>query len=297
MRINPASFDARVLAHGPWSFSKIGRVEKCTKQYALKDRQKIKGDLGSAQSRIGSCVHKVFEFATAETYDLSDTSIQDPLREMLHRFAPEEEYQLTPSELRTAETMLPHVEAFVRKLSGFCTTNGVTTRYREVKLAIRPDGGATSFFDKQSLFRGVIDLALLTDRRTLVIIDHKTGGYKNVKNHVPQLYLYMLLTLSAYPEVDFVQGGIHYLGRPTEFLSAPDHTMRAWSRADVARVVAPWLPTYMNAAARRLQLVDDGQEKAELGWICEWCEYANERTCPEGLAEVKRRALKRGDAL
>lgn len=297
MPMSAASFDPRVLAHAPWSFSKIGRVEKCTKQYALKDKKKIKGDLGSAQSRIGSCVHKVFEFATAETYDLSAGSIQDPLREMLARFAPEEEFQLSPTELKTAELMLPHVEAFVRKLSGFCAANGVLTRYREVKLAIRPDGGATSFFDKQGLFRGVIDLALLTDRRTLVIIDHKTGGYKGVKNHVPQLYLYMLLTLAAYPDVDFVQGGIHYLGRPTEFLPAPDHTMRAWSRADVDRVVAPWLPTYMNAAARRLQLVDDGLEKAELSWVCEWCEYANERTCPEGLSEVQRRALKRGDTL
>lgn len=276
-----------VLKYAPWSVSKVGMLERCSRQFLFQYVQKKPEGRGSTQSRVGIGTHAILEAALKP--DVSDIRapgvIDKALSELKERERP------TQEELLTIEGFLPDIEVFAKKFAAFAQSVGAKAILREEKLAIRPDFSSAAFFDDKGLIRGVLDLGIITDHATAIIIDHKTGRKKNIKEHSTQFQVYMLLAMAKYP-IDFVQCGVHYLGHPISWLPAPDGAIRAWSRKEVTELHT-WLEMYLNHLETRLIQVSTGECAAERGWPCDYCGYSTPEICWDGSEEVRLRLEKK----
>jgi hypothetical protein len=156
-----------------WSYSGMKTFQTCAKQYKHKYILKDVKDPGNDATRYGTDVHKAVE-------------------EVLSKQMP----HLPPQYKQFA-----HIVGVVDKWPG--------ARLVELKMALDSNLEPCDFFDKNYFVRGVVDLAVIQDKRAR-ILDWKTGAtatYADPK----QLELMALMLFAHYPTVDEVWGGLVFL--------------------------------------------------------------------------------------
>jgi hypothetical protein len=250
----PLVIPEHVLQHAPWSISKAGVIEKCSAQFDYKyGPKKIKELVVFQQATLGVAVHKVLEF----TLDDVPTNTA-----FIHAA---DQCELTTNERDELKTFYDQVDRFTKRMKSFQKKHGVLpqNRFIERKWAIKPDFSGTDFFDKKGFFRGVVDFAMLTARKDLIIIDHKSGKEKDLKEYETQFKTYCLMAVAKMPEINGVQTAIN-------FTMTDQLKWNKWvSKAQIIEEYRPWLIDYITKAC-------DGLLQAPApvkGWYCSWCGY------------------------
>jgi hypothetical protein len=236
----------------------------------------------STQSRVGTLAHSVQEKALAENVT------GDLLREYAEGLMRAQAF--THTERVDVLAKLPAIEDFVTRVAKFKINEGVTAEYIEHKLAIDASFRSVDFFDnKRALMRGVLDHGLRTGDNVLVLIDHKTGRKKPMKEHSTQFYCYMLLAMGTFPDLAGVQCAINYMGdSKLSWFPRYDGANGPWTPDEISRIVRPWLVGYLNSLSKPLQVLDSGDRNPETGWQCGFCGYVD--NCPAGIEYVAAKA-------
>lgn len=289
-------YNPLALKYAPWSFSKVGKLESCVRSFWFRYDQKVDGIAQkSVESRMGTALHAVLEGGLR----MPGLDLGPVLHEQI------EKNELSRDEVLEATSRLPDILDFIERWQRFKRVNGVKKEYIESQFAISAEHTPAPYFDDPKkpdapkvFFRGVVDLGGLTADNTLIIIDHKTGKKKAIGDHGKQFYVYMLMAISLFPEVEAVQCAINYLGEPKlDWYPGVDNQPGAWSRYDIARRIDPWMKHYINRAVTKLPTVGaEGKTekpKAETGWPCSFCEYADAAVCPEGRKVADERAARK----
>lgn len=272
-------FTEAVLRHAPWSFSKVGALNKCTRQYRRSYVLKIKGGDSGPEAKIGVLTHRMLEHSLK-----SDELTTDALFEEAVAIE-----KITSVEADTAYQHLAAVDAFIQFARGFLRKHGTSEVLIEHKLAITPEFKACPFFFRGGLIRGVLDWGVRTRSNDLIIIDHKTGKPKPIDEYAQQLHIYRLLGRLNFP-VRSVQCAIHHLVTKKIEWTEP------WTMERIDQEVRPWLALYLNKQSRRLQVIDEAAEVApEVGWQCGYCGHID--ACAEGkrFLEEREQRKKRQD--
>lgn len=248
------SIPEHVLKDAPWSISKAGTIEKCSMQFDYKyGPNKIKELTVYQPATVGVAVHKALELA------LEGTPVKVAFRHAIDQSA------LTTNETEEVMTFYDQVERFVKKMVIFQKKHGVLpqNRFLERKWAIKPDFTKTDFFDKKGFFRGVLDFAMLTGTNDLVIIDHKSGKQKDMKEYEAQFKSYCLMAVAMIPNLRGVQTAVNFV--MTDQL--------VWNKYVTAEEIntayRPWLVEYLTKACTGLLK----PPIAVKGWYCDWCGY------------------------
>jgi len=256
--------DPIVVKHGPWSISKLGVIEQCSLKYDFKyGGQKQPELVQFADNRIGVAVHKALELALGG-YSISDA--------IMHA---RDQGELTSSESEELDARHEQMERFVAKMVEFRRKHSVVTDCIEEKWGMSTDYQWTGFFgDRRKsvdvFFRGVVDLAMLTRKGDIIIIDHKDY-------YQTQLRVYALMGLARFPEARGVQAAINFV--------MPDKL--EWGKyvtaAEIRSTYAPWLEEHMSKVCANLQ----EEPKPSTSKLCDWCGY--KPICP-AQREVTRGA-------
>jgi RecB family exonuclease len=274
-------FAVEALKYRPWSVSKVNALDACARQFAFKYVQYLKASNKQNKTRLGVLSHNLIE-----------RKLKDPnTPAKTHLKVITDSEPLLDEEKEALEKWQNDIESFAARLENFKKTYGVTHTLIESKLAIDTSFAKTNFDDNQALLRGVIDLGMITQDNFLVIIDHKSGKKKPIKEHAIQFYAYMLLGFAAFEGLRGIQCGINYIGSErVDWFPKPNGDSGAWSVQDILGLRS-WLVHYLNNNASRLREIDTGVLTPSLGWHCEWCEYMD--YCPEGKEEVTLRIANR----
>jgi hypothetical protein len=274
-------FDERVLKHGPWSISKANLLDLCGVQFDYKYVRKQKEGRKSSSSRVGVVAHALLEAELKQNgQDLTKLLTEATTKD-----------ELTTDEHREVLTRLPAIADFGVRIRRFKEANGVTQEFVEHQLGMKADFTHTSFFDNTSLLRGVLDHAMITRDNVMIVLDHKSGKKKRIQEHSTQFYAYMLMVMANFP-VHAVQCGINYIGTDSvDWFPRENGDSGAWTREAVVGL-RPWLATYLNKSARKLQLIDEHKAEPETGWQCDYCGYVD--ACSVGAEVVEQRKKKRG---
>lgn len=256
-----------VLQHAPWSISKAGVIEKCSMQYSYKyGPNKIKELQQYQQATVGVTVHKVLEMA------LDGVPLKTAYQHAI------DQGELTTNEIDEVKAFWDQIERFVKKMVAFQQKHGVIpqNRFIERKWAIKPDFSCTEFFDKKGFFRGVVDFAMLTAAKDLIIIDHKSGKEKDIKEYEAQFKSYCLMALAKMPEVRGVQTAINF--------TLTDHLV--WNpyvkRDAIIEEYRPWMVEYLTKSTASLLK----PPVAIKGWFCDYCGYKSICTAFGGTGRV-----------
>lgn len=244
-----------VLQHAPWSISKAGTIEKCSQQYAYKyGPNKIKELKVYQPATVGVAVHKALEIALDGQFPVK----------VAFRHAIDQN-GLTTNEIDEVMSFFDQVERFVKKMQEFQRKHGVIpqNRFIERKWALKPDFSKTAFFDKTGFFRGVVDFAMLTAKGDLIIIDHKTGKQKEMKEFDAQFKSYCIMAMAEMPQIRGVQTAIN-------FTMTDQLIWNPYVKADTIKSdYHPWLVEYLTKSCAGLL----EEPKAVKGWYCDWCGY------------------------
>lgn len=283
-------FSDLVLKFGPWSISKAGTAEKCSLQFDFKYGAQKQKELETYQeSNIGVAVHLALELALGAT----------PLKAAFQMAG--DKYELTDHELEQLESFYEQVGRFVAKMAKFQTKHGVHPAHVmiERRMGIRADFSACSFFEKGGgcshcqravaahvdgmcvsrvptpykealpvFFRGVVDYAMLTKDKNLIIIDHKSGKEKDLSFFQPQFKSYCLMAQAAIPDLKGIQTAIN-------FVMTDNLVWNPYVKASTIRdEYRPWMVEHLAKSCEKLE----GGVSASKGWWCDWCGYKS--ICP-----------------
>jgi ATP-dependent exoDNAse (exonuclease V) beta subunit len=254
-----------VLKLAPWSTSMMQTALTCPRlfheKYILKNKPEREEDKAT---QVGTIVHKVLEFAVqgvsvqkalSATFDFYDNTLTEQIRD---------------------ETLMfrDSIEDFLRGLDTFKRTQRVTKIYPEQKIAVTPDFKSTKFFDKGGLFRGVIDLTLVTGDGRAVVIDHKSGALKPLFKYQDQLDGYAVLLEALIPNLKAARAAVHFVGADI----TGDQKRTVWDREHPADYIRDTL---------RMRLIERLSKAANhvtqtntpsTSWMCTYCGY--EPSCP-----------------
>ena len=254
-----------VLKNGPWSISKAGVIQKCSLQYDFKYGQKRPELVTHFDSRVGTAVHKALEFA------LGGTKVKQAFTFAI------DQSELTTEEVEKVQSFYEQVDKFVKRMDGFKARYGVKPQnvFLEHKVGVAADFTHRQFFDKSALFRGVMDYALLTANNDMVIIDHKSGKQKDMKEYADQCKAYCILALALFPDLKGVQTAINFI--QTDKLE--------WNPRVTAETIRneyqPWLVNYLINSCDGLLRPPEPTK----GWFCNWCGY--KPICPKFASPEK----------
>jgi len=279
------AFNELVIKHGPWSISKANMLGLCAQQYDNKYEKKLPEAGKSTQARGGVSAHTLQELA------LRMPPSADDLRREAAKII--EADGLTHAEAGELTAKVPAVLDFTARIQRFKEEQGVSMELIEHKVAIDVNGDGVDFFDnRRAILRGVFDYAALTRDKVLLVVDHKSGRKKPIKEHATQFYAYMALAVGNFPEVAGVQSAINYFGEPRlDWFPRLNGQPGPWTRDEIKGHVLPWLEGYLNKLTRSLTLIEEGKTEATTGWQCEYCGYSDR--CEVGAAEVEARKAKR----
>lgn len=251
------AFDPHVLENGPWSISKLGVIEKCSLQYDYKyGKQKQPELVQISDSRVGVAVHKALELA------LQGLLVRDAISHA------KDAYELSSTEEEEVDSRVEQIEKFVGRMAAFRRNYGVVDTCIEEKWGMTADLRWSGFFGDSRrelpvFFRGVVDFAMYTKSRDLIIIDHKSGKMRDLEYYQTQLRVYALMGLARFPEARGVQTAINFV--------MPDSLI--WDKfvpaETIAREYGPWLRGHMSKVCAAL-LAEPAPNKTKL---CDWCGY------------------------
>lgn len=292
-------FPDHVLKYGPWSISKAGSIERCSLQFDYKYGIQKQKELESYnESRIGVAVHYALELA------LGGTAIRVAFQHAADK------HELTSDETEQLEAFYDQIQRFVKRMASFQQKHGVhpANVMIEKKLGMRSDFTSCSFFErgggcancrdgkdgheprqgkclyaptffKESLpvfFRGVVDYAMLTKNKELIIIDHKSGKEKDISQYEAQFRSYCLMAFAVIPDLKGIQTAIN-------FVMTDKMAWNPYVKAEVVREqYRPWMVEYLTKSCEKL-LQPPAPTK---GWWCNWCGYKS--ICPSFTEKTNR---------
>lgn len=209
----------------PWSVSRAKTAKRCPLQFKWKyiDKREPDPDVSAEDLalRMGSTMHLLYEH------------IFNGLPKKQAYIDAVTEVGLGKDEQESMRPMISCVSWFVDSMKDFISAKVDTVsdkvRFKELvakgligvekRFSLDEDFAVIqgNSFNKEGTFiRGVIDLILLTeDGKGAVIIDHKSAQYTTLKWHQEQLNVYALAALSMYPNIEWVQCGIHFMPKKT----------------------------------------------------------------------------------
>jgi CRISPR/Cas system-associated exonuclease Cas4 (RecB family) len=254
-----------LMDYKPWSYSKLQVASHCPTQfhrkYVIKEKVAYKE---SPEATVGKAVHKMLELLLREyQWDLAYEKVKV-------------EHHLTSEEMDKVRDFEPDVRNFLNGLKVHNEKKNIKIQKVELQYAMNADlTPARSFFDNNSFFRGVIDLALFPEDAPMVIVlDHKTGKRKDISSFQEQLESYMILLKAHHPYIQHAKIGIH-------FLQTKEIDFMPWK--SIGNIQPYWnsLIRYMNHVTR-----DAHQFTVQTtGWFCDYCEY--QTTCEKGYDRGK----------
>lgn len=251
---------AHIMKHAPWAITKVGLVEQCawrfTQKYVLK-RWDV--EQPGPEARMGVAVHKYLEARLQGR----------PPREALQ--LAEHNGELTSDEYEALLTRRDGMESFVVRIEAFRKKQGISQRgvLTEKELAVRVDFSATGYKSADAFLRGSIDLALVTPRGELIIIDHKSGVEKPIEEHDLQCRAYAVFAVANMPFIRSVQTAIHYTQSGKLDWNKP------YTLDRIRDEFQPWLMKYIERATVGLAC----EPKPTTGWWCDTrCGFRGE--CP-----------------
>lgn len=292
-------FPEHVIKHGPWSISKANTAAKCTLEFDYKYGPKpIYIDDDTAESRLGVAVHYALELA------LDDVSVSKAM------VMSADKYELTTDEVEQLEAFREQIERFTKKMRLLQQKHDVhpANRFMERKWGLTKDFQPCNFYesgkglciacghelkahkendrgyktlcpeggrkyrgvDGSVFFRGVVDFGMLTARKDLIIIDHKSGKEREIDYYAPQFRAYCLMALANIPGLRGVQTAINYV--MTDSLKWDKYVTADTIRQEYQ----PWLVEFLTKSCTGL-LQEPTPTKSRL---CDWCIYKKMKICP-----------------
>lgn len=247
-----------IQANGPWSISKVGVIEQCSLKFDYKyGKEKFKEPYQpSDESLIGTIVHRALELA------LGGFKVSMAFNQALA------EKEVLSNQRDAVMAFYQQVDAFVKRCADLRRLWGVNGDQNSVmverKWGLKADFEWAGFFDKDVVFRGVVDYALLTAKNNLAIIDHKTGREHELEYYEAQFRSYCLLALARMPKLNAVHTGINFV--------MSDHM--AWSpkvisAEQIREEYRPWLIAYISKACEGLKEPPTPKKQK----LCDWCGY------------------------
>jgi hypothetical protein len=246
-----------VLDLAPWSTSMANLALSCPWAFDRKYRKKEKA-VGPAPEKqtIGKAVHKVLEVAVQGV----------PLTRVFDQVLPA--FDLTHNMKDEVLAFRDVIEDFLTRLESFKKSHNVVKVWPERKMAITPSFTVCNFFDKAGLFRGVIDLTLLTENNRCVVIDHKSGNVKDLRHHQDQLEGYAVILTVHLPELTQVRAALNPLGGSP----GADGKRLVWAREHAASHITQYLrPSLIKVLTRAATSVQTDEPRKS--WMCDWCDY------------------------
>lgn len=247
----------------PWSYSKAEVAAKCSLQYDFKygaARKTYTEDTSAfTESRVGSAVHKALELALDGTPIAKSFQVAIDMTELAH------------DEAETTHSFVDNVTAFVKRAAAFRVKYNIKPHnvFLEYRIGLSPDFKSVPFFENSGLFRGVLDLVMLTPYGDAVVIDHKSGKQKEMSEYEAQCKAYCILILARHPQITGVKTGVSFL-----LTGALEWNARV-SAETIRNEYHPWLLKFLAESSTGLQLPPTPKKD----WWCGWCGY--KALCPE----------------
>lgn len=120
-----------------------------------------------------------------------------------------------------------------------------------------------------------LDLAYPEDDETLIVIDWKTGKFREEKNaeYMEQLELYALGALLMHPHVQTVRPYLKYLDIGITY--PPEGKDVEYTRADIPKLQKTW-------AKRTKKMLSDTRFAPRPNNLCKWCHYRKDNAANGG---------------
>jgi hypothetical protein len=247
-----------VIKHAPWSYSKADSALSCPFLYHQQyvEKHKPEGAV-NLPMEVGNVAHRIVELA------LKGLPVDTAFDRIVAQGNLLYEVQVGVQIYREA------IEDFVKGYETFQKTQGVTKTHVEAQLGFTADLKPAGFFDNDNcLFRGKVDVLALLRNKTAIVIDHKTGMPKPIRDHARQFEVYSVLTVVNFPEVTSVRGAVHNMkadknkkGTRTDW--APEYPVEA-VQGTVWNSIVEWLTKAGESA--------ETQEPRK-SWKCKNCVY------------------------
>lgn len=258
-------FPENVLKYKPWSYSMANTAITCplafNKRYV---DHEPRAEPENRATSIGKVVHTLLEIVCKGA----------PVNLAFKRIF--EVYDLTHDMAADIKTFRGAVNDFARGLISFDRQFGIAEKFIESEFAIDNTFQKSMWKHPNTVFRGKMDLVLVTKEKPprAIMIDHKSGAVKKVDYHVDQLDCYNVLLDAAVPGLRAVRSGIHSVaaspdarGKRTVWLDeVPIDVVKSQGRDKLIN----FLTDAANAAETR---------SAHKGWMCAFCGY--KPVCPE----------------
>ena len=290
-----AQYSASDLTRGfaPWSISRAKVGAKCALQFIWQYIEKLPSDVtlnkDDSATRIGSAMHEIYEIMLTSEWHNHDVykKTLDSAYELVIR-----KYKITSTERDIMQELFDNVEWFMSAARDVLTSRVAPSSYRvgellrdgllgiEKKFGLDADlNNSHDFFNNSgtTFLRGVIDFMVKTHDGGALVIDHKSSRYASNKYHEEQLRAYAIAAFALYPEIKWVQCGIHFMPlrevkwNPIIFRSNLNGEKRA-------------LHSFLTGAANNILEGD-----LSIGSHCKWCVY--KERC-KALRKERRKAKK-----
>jgi hypothetical protein len=248
-----------VKKYAPWSASKADTAQQCPLKFKHTYVNKMtKGRLGE-EAQVGIVVHKILELC------LSGYSLDAAKSEAMS----DPKTKLLTLEREKVELAMPAVATFMKRTTNFIEKMGGAEILIERKVATTFNGRPLQFFDNSGLLRGVIDVAILFNKKPhIMIIDHKTGKNRGLEYYKWQFLSYTLLTKANYPQITHVIPAIHWVqdeytdvGKPIEVDS-----------------VLPWIDQVIEHLNKTTKDAAENLDQGKPSKLCGWCDFKSR--CP-----------------
>jgi hypothetical protein len=272
-----------VLKGRPWSQSRLNQADQCALRFYWEHVNKSirKWRVARGDGRVGRAAHWVLEQRVMGSTESMD---------VLMRKASADE-QLTHQEILELLMLRDQMDAFSGRFHLWRERFGIPKHdvVAEKQLGIGADGSARAFFGEGAFFRGVLDVvAYSSEKKTVVILDHKTGGRRPLPEFAQQLQVYALLGFAHYPDAEKVLCAVHFL-RDSVIEFRPE----AYHRRELGDLLL-WLQNWVTRTETRLDSFE-GQPPPEVGSHCQWCEFVGR--CPARGGKLESPPQESADAV
>ncbi len=253
--VEPSDF---VRQYAPWAITKINVAAQCPHKFHLQyDVKKKMGLPTSSAALIGRAVHTLLE-------QIVRGHRLDVARKMAV-----EGHKLTTNEIEAVDGFIPAATQFLSRINAYRQRLNMGPLQPEKKWAIGFDGKPRGYWSKNVFLRGAVDVhAIFQDKPFALVLDHKTGKWKELKEYRWQFAAYKLLLKAHKPEVQKVQTGINHLFTETVDMSKGLDDVR-----DISAMLDDFM-RYVNEQTRTAY----NHNITRRGPLCDWCDYKT--ICP-----------------
>jgi len=242
-----------------WSSSKADTAAQCAMRFNRQYVQKVREGLPrkNSDALVGTAVHSIVEIV------LAGRKVTGAMNSVLRDSA------LTNDEVDRITAYAPNIEKFLKRYKIYTQKHACKIPLLEKKLGVTITGKATPYFGKDLFLRGVLDLCLLfKDNKTAVIIDHKTGGTRDLSYYTKQFDSYVLLMKANYPELQKIKIGINFLKE-----GILPFSKGVIDVTDIEPLLNKVINNINSASANLTDL-----DKTTVSKLCNWCSYKH--ICP-----------------